>query len=339
MPHVTRGHRAWSLIAVGVLLATWVAVAQQGRPVNDAVLRTAPTTGEEWLTYGLDLGEKRFSPLNQINTTNVSRLGLAWSYDIPGTFGNPPGGGNQEATPLMWNGTLYGITTWSVVFAVDARTGKQLWTWDPQVNRPAVQPKVCCGIVNRGVAIYEGKIIAPIIDGRLVALDAMTGKARLGIASRVSAGAIHAHDGAADREGQGDHRRQRIRVSGARIHRRLRATTGQRAWRFYTVPGDPAKGFENDAMRKAAETWSGEWWKMGGGAHRLGQPGVRPGGRSHLLRDRQRRAVARSRCAAPRAKTTCTCARSSRCVRIPARCGGTTRWCQATRGTTTACSS
>ena len=111
-------------IAVGVLLATWVAVAQQGRPVNDAVLRTAPTTGEEWLTYGLDLGEKRFSPLNQINATNVSRLGLAWSYDIPGTFGNPPGGGNQEATPLVWNGTLYGITTWSVVFAVDARTGK-----------------------------------------------------------------------------------------------------------------------------------------------------------------------------------------------------------------------
>ena len=100
MPPVTRGHRAWSLVAVGVLLATWVAVAQQGRPVNDAVLRTAPTTGEEWLTYGLDLGEKRFSPLNQINTTNVSRLGLAWSYDIPGTFGNPPGGGNQEATPL-----------------------------------------------------------------------------------------------------------------------------------------------------------------------------------------------------------------------------------------------
>ena len=106
-------------------------MAQQGRPVNDAVLRTAPTTGEEWLTYGLDLGEKRYSPLKQIDATNVSRLGLAWSFDIPGTFGNPPGGGNQEATPLMWNGTLYGITTWSVVFAVDARTGKQLWKWDP----------------------------------------------------------------------------------------------------------------------------------------------------------------------------------------------------------------
>ena len=265
MPHVTRGHRAWSLIAVGVLLATWVAVAQQGRPVNDAVLRTAPTTGEEWLTYGLDLGEKRFSPLNQINTTNVSRLGLAWSYDIPGTFGNPPGGGNQEATPLMWNGTLYGITTWSVVFAVDARTGRQLWTWDPQVNRPAVQPKVCCGIVNRGVAIYEGKIIAPIIDGRLVALDAITGKPvwesrvaypqeqyTLTMAPRIAKGKVIIG-------GSGSEYPVRGFIDG------YSATTGQRAWRFYTVPGDPAKGFENDAMRKAAETWSGEWWKMGGG--------------------------------------------------------------------------
>jgi PQQ-dependent dehydrogenase (methanol/ethanol family) len=254
------------LIPFGVLLATWVAVAQQGRPVTDAVLRTAPATGQEWLTYGLDLGEKRFSPLNQINTTNVSRLGLAWSYDLPGTFGNPPGGGNQEATPLMWNGTVYGITTWSVVFAVDARTGKELWTWDPQVNRAAVQPKICCGVVNRGVAIYEGKIIAPVIDGRLVALDAVTGKPvwesrvaypqeqyTLTMAPRIAKGKVI------------------IGASGSEYPVRgfidgYNASTGQRAWRFYTVPGDPSKGFENEAMRKAAATWSGEWWKMGGGA-------------------------------------------------------------------------
>ena len=258
-------NRLWSAVAFGVLLATWVAIAQQERPVNDAALRAAGTTGEEWLTYGLDLGEKRFSPLTQINTANVGRLGLAWSYDLPGTFGNAPGGGNQEATPLMWNGTLYAITTWSVVFAVDARTGKEIWTWDPQVNRAAVQPKICCGIVNRGVAIYEGKIIAPIIDGRLVALDAKTGKpvweARvaypqeqytLTMAPRIAKGKVI------------------IGGSGAEYPVRgfvdaYSATTGQRAWRFYTVPGDPSKGFENDAMRKAAETWSGEWWKMGGG--------------------------------------------------------------------------
>ncbi len=259
-------HRVSSLVVVGMLLATWVAIAQQAKPVNDAALRAAGSTGEEWLTYGLDLGEKRFSPLAQINTANVGRLGLAWSYDIPGTFGNPPGGGNQEATPLMWNGTLYGITTWSVVFAVDALTGKEIWKWDPQVNRPAVQPKICCGIVNRGVAIYEGKIIAPVIDGRLVALDALTGRPvwesrvaypqeqyTLTMAPRIAKGKVI------------------IGGSGAEYPVRgfvdaYSATTGQRAWRFYTVPGDPSKGFENEAMRKAAETWSGEWWKMGGGA-------------------------------------------------------------------------
>jgi PQQ-dependent dehydrogenase (methanol/ethanol family) len=266
MPHVTSGYRSWLLVPFAVLLATWIVVAQQPRRVDDARLRTAAATGEEWLTYGLDPGEKRFSPLNQINATNVNRLGLAWSYDLPGTFGNPPGGGNQEATPLMWNGAVYGITTWSVVFAVDARTGKELWTWDPQVNRAAVQPKICCGVVNRGVAIYEGRIIAPIIDGRLVALDALTGKPvwesrvaypqeqyTLTMAPRIAKGKVI------------------IGASGAEYPVRgfidgYNASTGQRAWRFYTVPGDPSKGFENEAMRKAAATWSGEWWKMGGGA-------------------------------------------------------------------------
>jgi PQQ-dependent dehydrogenase (methanol/ethanol family) len=240
-------------------------VAQSPRAIDDAALRNAGQS-EEWLTYGHDLGEKRFSPLKQIDASNVGRLGLAWAYDIPGTFGNPPGGGNQEATPIVWNGNLYSITNWSVVFAVDARTGKQLWTWDPQVNRPAVQPKVCCGIVSRGVAIYDGKIIAPILDGRLVALDALTGKpvweARvaypqeqytLTMAPRIAKGKVI------------------IGASGAEYPVRgfvdgYDAQTGHRAWRFFTVPGDPAKGFENAAMKMAAATWDGEWWKMGGGA-------------------------------------------------------------------------
>ena len=158
------------LALVGLLLATWIAAGQQVRRVDDPALRNAGKTGEEWLTYGLTPGETRYSPLKQIDTTNVSRLGLAWSYDV-GT-----GGGNQEATPLFWNGTLYGITNWSIVFAVDARTGKERWRWDPEVNQVTVRPKICCGIVNRGLAIYQGKIIAPVIDGRLEALDAETGK-------------------------------------------------------------------------------------------------------------------------------------------------------------------
>src|ERR1035438_3666380 len=234
--------------ALAMILAAWVANGQQPRRVDDAALKNAGKTGEEWLTYGLNPSESRYSPLNQINTTNVNRLGLAWSLEIGA------GGGNQEATPLISNGVIYAITNWSIVFAVDARTGKEKWRWDPEVNQPAVRPKVCCGIVNRGVAIYNGKIIAPINDGRLVALDAETGKPvwesrvaytqdnySLTMAPRIAKGKVI------------------IGVAGAEYPVRgffaaYDADTGKFAWRFYTVPGDPSKPFENEAMKMAARS-------------------------------------------------------------------------------------
>src|SRR2546430_5291229 len=240
----------------GLSFATWIAAGQQTRRIDDVALRNAGKTGEEWLTYGLTPGETRYSPLKQIDPSNVSRLGLAWSYEVG------QGGGNQEATPLFWNGGLYGITNWSVVFAVDARTGKERWRWDPEVNQTAVRPKICCGVVNRGIAIYQGKIIAPVIDGRLEALDAETGKpvweARVAfpqdsytitMAPRIAKGKVI------------------IGVSGAAFPVRgffaaYDANSGQFAWRFYTIPGDPSKPFENPALKKAAETWSGQWWKL-----------------------------------------------------------------------------
>jgi len=243
----------------GFLLWAWVAPGQQARRIDDAALRNAGKTGEEWLSYGLTPGETRYSPLKQIDATNASRLGLDWSYEIG------PGGGNQEGTLLESNGTLYGITNWSIVYAVDARTGKEKWRWDPEVNRTAVQPKVCCGIVNRGIAMYEGNIISPVIDGRLVALNMETGKpvweARVAypqdsytvtMAPRIAKGKVI------------------IGVSGAEYPVRgffeaHDAKTGQFAWRFYTVPGDPSKPPENEDMRKAAATWSTEGMKMGGG--------------------------------------------------------------------------
>jgi quinohemoprotein ethanol dehydrogenase len=261
---MTRRHLPW-LLVFAVALGTVATIAQQAKRVDDAALRNSGVTGEEWLAHGLDLGEKRFSPLKQIDATNVKRLGLAWTFDLPGTVGAQPGGGNQEATLLAWNNTLFGITNWSVVFSVDARTGKQNWKWDPEVNRPAIQSKICCGVVNRGVALYDGKVIAPVIDGRLVALDAFTGRpvweARvaypqdqytLTMAPRMAGGKVV------------------IGASGSEYPVRgfvdaFDAKTGQRAWRFYTVPGDPSKGFENEAMKKAASTWGGDWWKMGGG--------------------------------------------------------------------------
>jgi len=237
-----------------------ILAGQQAPRVDDGVLKNAAKSGEEWLTYGQNPGETRYSPLNQIDATNVSRLGLAWSYDLG------QGGGNQEATPLVWNGTLYGITNWSVVFAVDARTGKERWRWDPEVNQTGVFPRICCGVVNRGLAIYQNKIIAPIIDGRLEALDAETGKPVW--ESRVSYPQDNYSITMAPRIAKG---KVIIGVSGSEYPVRgffaaFDANTGHFAWKFYTVPGDPSKPFENEAMKKAAETWSPEAWKMGGGA-------------------------------------------------------------------------
>ncbi len=235
---------------VGLALAALTATGQQSR------------TGTEWLRYGLTPGETRYSPLNQINAANVSRLGLAWSYDVG------DGGGNQEATPLYSNGTIYSITNWSIVYAIDVRTGKERWRWIPEVNQTAVRPKLCCGVVNRGLALYQGenhraraRRKAP---RRSMPVYRQVG---LGSACGVPAGELYDYDGSPDRQRQGNHRRRWGRVSGARILRRLRCRNRQaRAWKFYTVPGDPSKPFENDAMRKAAATWSGEWWKLGGGA-------------------------------------------------------------------------
>ena len=247
------------LSLAGLILATWIVAGQQVRRIDDLALKNIGRTGEDWVTYGLTPQETRYSPLKQIDTSNVSRLGLAWSFDL-GT-----GGGNQEATPLEWNGNIYAISNWSVVISIDARTGKERWRWDPEVNQTAVRPRICCGIVNRGIAIYQGKVIAPVIDGRLVALDAENGKpvweARVAypqdnytitMAPRIAKGKVI------------------VGVSGAEYPVRgffsaFDANTGAQAWKFYTIPGDPSKPFESPAMKKAAETWSGDWWKLGGG--------------------------------------------------------------------------
>jgi quinohemoprotein ethanol dehydrogenase len=246
------------------LLAGWFAsgplTAQQPRRVDDAMIRNAGKTGEEWLSYNLTPGETRYSPLKQIDTTNVSRLALAWSYDID--FG---GGGTQEATPLVHDGVIYSITNWSKVFAVDARTGKEKWRFDPEVNQQTVRPKICCGIVNRGLAIYENTIIMPALDGRLIALEMATGKPvwetrhvwaqdnyTITMAPRIAKGKVIIGAGGAE-----------FPVRG--LIAAYDAKTGKEAWRFYTVPGDPAKGFENEAMRKASATWNTDSWKLGGG--------------------------------------------------------------------------
>ena len=256
-------------LAVGILaIATgaWLGAQQQGaKPVNvdGKILRNAGAANDalpgSWLTYGRTQGETRYSTLKQINDTNAKGLGLAWSYAVGA------GGGNQEGTPLMWNNTLYGITTWSVVYALDARTGKELWRWDPEVNQTTVRSKICCGIVNRGIAIYNGLIIVPVTDGRLQALDAITGKPvwesrvsypqdlyTLTMAPRIAGGKVIIGASGGDKPTRG-------------FFAAFDAATGHQAWKFYTVPGNPELPAENEAMKAALKTWGGDFWTKGGG--------------------------------------------------------------------------
>jgi quinohemoprotein ethanol dehydrogenase len=231
--------------------------ARAARAVADAALVGAAGTPDTWLTYGRDYAETRFSPLAAIDAGNVSRLGLAWSYDTGALRG-------LEATPLVAGGVLYATTSWSDVFALDARMGTLLWKWDARANRVR-GARACCDVVNRGVALYDGKVYVGVIDGRLAALDATTGTPVWDVqttpvdepytitgAPRVAAGKVIIGNGGAELGVRGY-------VSA------YDAQTGALVWRFYTVPGDPAKPFESPALEAAAKTWTGEWWTMGGG--------------------------------------------------------------------------
>lgn len=236
-----------------VCLLTVSSVAAQA--VDDAALR-AGRSGE-WLTHGLNYAETRYSPLDSINASNVKRLGLAWSMDMETKRG-------LEATPLVANGVIYATGAWSVVHAIDAKSGKKLWTFDPEVDRNYGQ-RACCDVVNRGVALYRGKVYVGTLDGRLAAVDAATGKlvwSQLTVdrkysytitgAPRVVKGKVLIGNGGAEYGVRGY-------ISA------YDAQTGKLAWRFYTVPGDPSKPVENPALEKAMKTWTGKWWEYGGG--------------------------------------------------------------------------
>ncbi len=267
--------QTYPALAVGILTftgATWLSAQKTAKPlnvdapvnVNAKVLRDAGSVSNDalpdsWLSYGRNQSETRYSTLKQINDTNAKRLGLAWTYAVGA------GGGNQEGTPLIWDNKLYGITTWSVVYALDAKTGKELWRWDPEVNQIAVRPKICCGTVNRGVALYNGTIIAPVIDGRLVSLNALTGKplweARvaypqdwytLTMAPRIAGDKVIIGASGGDKWTRG-------------FFAAFDVKTGHSAWKFYTVPGNPELPPENDAMKAALKTWGGDFWTKGGG--------------------------------------------------------------------------
>ena len=181
--------------------------------VDGASIKANTATSNDWPTIGLDYAETRFSKLNQINADNVKKLGLVWSYPLKSSRG-------VEATPVVVDGIMYQTASWSVVHAIDARTGKQLWTFDPKVDREKGY-KGCCDVVNRGVALWKGKVFVAAYDGRLFALDAVTGKAVWEGHHRQQGALLHHHRRAARVQRQGRHRQWRRRIWRARLRHRL----------------------------------------------------------------------------------------------------------------------
>ncbi len=260
-----RQPRAWNalranyhrwLISAGACLVPLAAPAEtvaDGRAIADE------RQGVNWLSYGRTYAEHHYSPLTAINVNNVKRLGLAWSRDLPGQR-------SLESLPLAVNGVLYFSGTYGKTFAIDAKSGRELWEFDPDLAHNAPQKLRIVMGAHRGVAYWRGKVYVGVVDGRLIALDANTGhviwsvqtfddpRARKAIsgAPRVFNGKVIIGHGGADFGTRGY-------VSA------YDAGTGKRLWRFYTVPGDPKKGFEDAAVAMAAKTWDGEWWRWGGG--------------------------------------------------------------------------
>ncbi len=254
----------WTL-AGATVLATFGALepssAQNAVADIDGRRIAAPADGE-WLSNGRDYQEQRFSPLSEINTDNVSKLGVAWEYRTYSVRA-------LEGTPVVVNGVMYATGSWGFVYALDAKTGKELWKFDPNV--PGAWGRyACCDVANRGVAVWKGAVYVGTLDGRLVKLDAETGKTLWDIstidkkraytitgAPRIVDGLVVIGNGGSEYDARGY-------VSA------YDAGSGKMKWRFFTVPGNPKLKPENHAMAVAMKTWSTQggkfkWWQMGGG--------------------------------------------------------------------------
>jgi PQQ-dependent dehydrogenase (methanol/ethanol family) len=237
--------------------ATAAAAAPTTANVTQERLLNAEAEPGQWLMVGGTYEETHYSPLDQINRDNIGQLGLGWYADYDTNL-------SQQGTPLYVDGVIYVSTAWSKVYAYDARTGQQLWQYDPKTPKE-IAIKVCCGIVNRGIAAFEGKIYIGTLDGYLIAIDAATGQEawrKLTVdqslqytvtsAPRVVKGQVLIGNSGSEFGVRG--------YLGA-----YDARTGDDLWRVYTVPGNPELGFETPQMAMAAATWSGNWWELGGG--------------------------------------------------------------------------
>ena len=248
------------LAGLGSLLAGCTGDPHEQLDAVEHVTTAREVPGDDWPRFGGNWKEDHYSPLVQINEGNIGELKLAWYYDLPTLFTS---GGSS---PLEVDGVLYFAVGHSIIHALAADTGELLWKHDPKVHEVAGH-KMRAGFGVRGIAYHNGKILTGTLDGRLIALDADDGAVLWSVQTTQGPGdgryitgqpyilggkVIIGHGGA-------DYEAVRGYVTAYEVE------TGKQAWRFYLVPGNPADGFENDAMAMAAKTWTGEWWKLGGG--------------------------------------------------------------------------
>jgi len=259
-----------------VLIVVLMSCHEEKKPVgwidNERLLHRAP---EDWLSLGGNFEMQHYSPLNLINAGNVDKLGFAWSFDASTIIGNVPRG--LEATPIVVDGILYTSGPWGVVYAIDGKTGKERWTYKPVVDA-AYGRRACCDVVNRGLAVWEGKIYVGTLDGYLICLDAADGKElwkQDTFTDRTKAYTITSPPHVAGNIVM-------IGNSGAEYGVRGYITaydlkTGEQKWRFFIVPGDPANGYESDAMAMAGKTWDPKSdWGSGGGGTSWGESAYDP---------------------------------------------------------------
>jgi len=243
-----------------ILLLTVIAGIASAQ-VDDAKLSDVNNT-RDWLGYGRTHFEQRFSPLTDIHVGNVSTLGVDWYVDLPEATG-------LAATPLVADGKMYFITSRNVVHAVNATDGSPRWTYDPEVAKhTGNRMKASFLHGNRGVALWGDLVIFATVDGRLIALQAENGNMLWSTQTTdpeqplyISGAPKVFKDKVLIGNGGTENGPSRGYVTA------YHASTGKQAWRFYIVPGNPADGFESDAMEMAAKTWTGEWWKYGGGGN------------------------------------------------------------------------
>ena len=266
--------RRLSLVA---LLALCACGGKPSGNVDAARLNSARSEAGQWLSLGRDWHGDRFSPLTKITTGTAAGLGLAWEYEFRSHRGRVEHG--QEATPLVVDGVIYASGPWGSAIAVDARTGKERWRYDPEVDG-SYNRKACCDVVSRGLQVWKGKVYVATLDGHLVALDAGNGRELWKVDTLIERDQrSYSITGPPQVAGHV----VVIGNSGAEFGVRGYVTaydldTGKQRWRFFTVPGDPEKGPpEHPEMARALRTWAADSdWKSGLGGTVWGEMNYDP---------------------------------------------------------------